>query len=469
MRYPIDYAIAWDHINFIASEAVRFARMSVAELMANNPPSDLLCTLPSVGKDRGPVVVGFRASRRVYDLCMLYLERNSNRDDYDSHIVVKEMEKCLSDGVLFAGRSVNDDDLSLLLYNLSSVLDAKRVCLIHHIPCVTVAETRPSQFSIGPVVFTLTTQFMSEKTEAIEDSEASYVEKVNSARAEAGLEPMPSTTNGGSPSPYVREFRQFFSRFPWTASVPIDACHPKVSETRATITVQAAIDLLCVATRGDRGQRMRMGYSAAAPHRSARLSETADGKLFFSHRSNLEGAVFGDGWHDALMTNWKWFYSIGGHALGYLPRGSVLPPIWRRYFDALRWYGEGIRDGHPPGQIVKFAACLERLVLTGHRNAITKKMSSRIGTLLGRNDPGYPQDAIRRDVERLYQIRGEIMHGSDIPKRDDLEWARSRGDYICTESLIRGLDLFASLSQQNAFTDAELGGAFNALRRGPLK
>ncbi len=463
--YPIDYEAAWGHIQFIANEAVRFAKMPAAELLKHEPKFDLMHTLPAVARREWPTIIGAEADSRVVDLCDLYLAQNENRDRYDRDVVIREMKSVLIDDVLLAGSDLDDNDLSELLQSLTATLDSQRHSLTHHIPCITVLETDPSRFEIGPVVFKLTTQFLAEKAGAITAWEKQHVEKTNAVRVQRGMEPLKARSEGGDISPYLRANSEFFSAFPWVASVGIGPCHPGVSRERAISAVQSAIDLLSVATRGERGRRMRIGYGAIEPSEKAWLSETREGTLLFSHSSGGHGVAMGDGWIDVIQSKWKWFFIIGGNLLQSVSSSSRSAPIWTRYLEGLRWYGEAIRDTHLPSQIAKYSACMERLVITGKGKSVSKKLPFRMGVLLKGMNPEYPHDELEADIARFYGLRCEIMHGDDIPDAKRLQWGAMYGDYFCANGLIRCMDLFHYLTTKERTTDVDLGEAFDKLGR----
>lgn len=461
--YPIDYEAAWKHIQFISDEAIRFLQMPPTELMKHEPKSDLMYTLPQVAGKDGPTIIGAEADSSVLDLCGLYLQNNSNRDRYDLKIVVSEMKKMLMVKVFLAGKDLEDEDLSALLEEFSDNLDDKRVGLAHHIPCITVYDTNPVSFAIGPVTFTLTSRFLEEKEKAISDWEMDHLQEVNTARTKKGMDLFTSRSEGGEISPYLKVNDEFFSGFPWVASVWIEPSHPDISQKRAIRAVQAAIDLLSVATRGDRGRRMRLSYGAIEPSQKAWLSETHEGRLLFSHSTSMQGVSMGDGWHEVLMTNWKWFFVIGGHAIHSLTAAKTPQPLLRRYLDALRWYGEAIRDNDLPSQIAKYSACLERLVISGSSGGVTKKLTKRMALLLKGENSKYPHEELKSDLIKFYELRCEIMHGGDLPSEERLQWGGTYGDYFCAKGLTRGLDLFHGLTTKGKTTDANLGEAFDKL------
>lgn len=461
--YSIDYEKAWEHIRFIADEAIRFAKMPADELLKHEPKHDLMHMLPAVTIKESPTIIGAAAGARVLDLCELYQEHNENRDHYDRDVVVREVKKMLIEDIFLAGRDIEDDDLSAILVKLTATLDHKRLGLTHHIPCVTVHETDPHWFAIGPVRFTETTQFLADKQEAILEWERDHVERTNAARSLSGMDLLKAAADGGEISPYLRANSEFFSSFPWIASVWIDPCHSGVSRERAISTVQSAIDLLCVATRGERGRRMRIGYGAREPSQKAWLSETHEGKLLFSHSTSMQGVAMGDGWAEALGRNWSWFFTIGGGLLHSLTSAKAFDPIWRRYLEALRWYGEAIRDDHLPSQISKYSACMERLVITGKGKNVSSKLVFRMALLLKGANLKYPQAELKSDLAKFYDLRCEIMHGDDLPDAKRLEWGGMYGDYFCANGLIRAMDLFHCLTTKNETTDVSLGAAFDRL------
>ncbi|GEM_PF-2520077 len=463
--YSIDYEKAWEHIQFIANEAVRFAKMPAEELLKHEPKQDLMHMLPAVTDKKSPTIIGAAAGARVLDFCDLYHEYSENRDHYDRDVVVKEVKKMLIEDILLAGRDIEDDDLSAILVKLTATLDRKSLGLTHHIPCVTVHETNPHWFAIGPVRFTETAQFLADKQQAILEWENDHIEKTNAARSQSGMELLKTAADGGEISPYLRANSEFFSSFPWIASVWIDPCHSGVSRERAISTVQSAIDLLCVATRGERGRRMRIGYGAMEPTQKAWLSETHEGRLLFSHSSSMRGVAMGDGWAEVIGHNWKWFFTIGGHLLHALTTDKAPAPIWRRYLEALRWYGEAIRDDHLPSQIAKYSACMERLVITGKGNNVSRKLVFRMALLLKGTNSKYPQEELESDLVKFYDLRCEIMHGDDLPDARRLEWGGTYGDYFCANGLIGAMDLFHCLTTKNQATDVSLGVAFDRLGR----
>lgn len=213
---------------------------------------------------------------------------------------------------------------------------------------------------------------------------------------------------------------------------------------------------------------MRIGYGAMEPAQKAWLSETHEGTLLFSHSSSMQGVAMGEGWTEAIDRNWKWFFTLGGHLLHSLTTAAAPDSIWIRYLDALRWYGEAIRDDHLPSQIAKYSACMERLVITGNGKNVSSKLVFRMALLLKGSNLKYPQEELTSDLAKFYELRCEIMHGDDLPDAKRLEWGGMYGDYFCANGLIRAMDLFHCLTTKNQTTDVSLGVAFDKLGKSKM-
>lgn len=374
---------------FVMEEAIRLARLG-ADIIHEMEGMDFLCALQSA--DRGLRPIGRPAYDRLRDITNLALEASAHyrRVDPDSAFgKVKSGFARVYFDPSFRG-STDAEDLA----NLQSwIAEASERCvtLSHVIPC-HIGIPRGVKVAIGPVTF---------------ESRADAVESME-PKLKAWVEAEPS--KGKSRRRDVRETVAYLAAFQDVAHVVVSDCDSKTSEAVANEVVKAALDYIRIVAGAQYTRKIRSGGPALKGDRRSTLAWEADGEPWFTWSARWEGALVDDDF-------WLWIHApeqrpltdAVGVALQHIVDRKDIPMAAARYLEAAAWYSDAAREERPPAAIVKYLTAMERLLWTGERFGITKRLAERAAALCLAEDWNY--DELREQIEEAYDLRSGILHG----------------------------------------------------------
>ena len=144
---------------------------------------------------------------------------------------------------------------------------------------------------------------------------------------------------------------------------------------------------------------------------------TDEGKFDVSTSSDSTSAVtFGGNWAKRFEREDVQFMMDGAaKMLAPTVDPSLQRPLSARLVDALKWYGEAVREEPSASRIVKAVTAIERLVMTGDKYKITDKVAKRSAMLLC--GTGLEKDfyqAVER-MKHFYDLRSGLAHGRLSP------------------------------------------------------
>lgn len=146
----------------------------------------------------------------------------------------------------------------------------------HYFPCFLMEDGVRDSFSIPPVVFTTTKKRLPELMAAI-DSQGSKADQSSRAEAES-----------------------YFGSFPWVAEVRVKECDLKAGNSRATLAVRSALDVIHLLAGQRDSSRMRIGGSPANDARSSTVYADPDGIVRTSWARDWRGTGIGEEWWSGL-------------------------------------------------------------------------------------------------------------------------------------------------------------------------
>jgi len=149
---------------------------------------------------------------------------------------------------------------------------------------------------------------------------------------------------------------------------------------------------------------------------------------------------------------------------------SSLEPLESRLLASLFWFGEAWKEQAPLPKLVKFAICLESLVMTGDKEGLTELLAERIALLCSTDVT--ERKKLHEEVREVYRARSKAVHGDFTEKDFPLGELNRKAEQLCVFGLLSCADLFPLLlvakDQKKAladfFTLLKLGGLQEALR-----
>ena len=255
----------------------------------------------------------------------------------------------------------------------------------------------------------------------------------------------------------------YYSRFPWVAQITVPQCDEPTSHTRASTTIEGALDALRLLIGKSYTARFRQGHTPVALTESASLRRDSKGQVGFSIKREWQDRHAPDKWYEKLRQHAGLYLVLIENALGGLQDPSKASHLTQRFLDSLNWYGQAVKETHSASAIVKYVAALERITMTKEHKEIAKKLSRRTALLYAKRDKrGYTKRyALARDI---YEWRSNLMHGSISPSHKALAATCGKAAELTRLTLLAGLDFFTAIeSQKPRATSVDLEKAYKQL------
>lgn len=463
MSYLEDVQATIDEIN-------RFLRVKPDALMAHLEahPEDRYHSLPY--PDGGRWLIGRRAGRRLYAIAERILEKHPRGRDLERGTIIRAVENAFVAVFVTDGKPVAPKWVDRMINKAVNLAATGHASITHYVPCVFLSPTIPSAFTIGDVRFISSRRFLkSHESRIIADEaarERARAQRRNETKTLAGG---PYTLSPEESAWWARRSLDnllgYYERFPWVAEVTVPPCDPVVSRTRAEVTVQAYLDLLKL-VYGPSADDFRLGRNGVPVPRSGEFSRR-DGKEFEPlYRWDSDGAFASKGWFLRFRRKLRWALPLATGAIASYLNPAISTRLSDRWLDALDWYGQGVTERRPAAQIVKFAACLERLTVT-ERSPIDQatEVVARRTAILASGGVRKRREAAYESAREIYRWRSDLMHGRLSP-RDDRLGSTVRVAYkVVPGALVGGLDLLFSMSRAGTEGQKHLEDRFEVLEK----
>ena len=320
---------------------------------------------------------------------------------------------------------------------------AEQKMLTHYIPCVVFSvfgedqlppkeKVKYRQFSIGPVLFRRTSEFLREHEKTIKAD----------LHAVCGVdeEHIKYMMSG---------FKKFFKGYRWVAVVSIPQCNEQISRLRAETAVQSALDIIKLTFGPGQTGRLRLAESLTSPAHIAQLRRPSSGafSLMVSRKVGDGISISEEAFHQ-ISESKDFYLQTASSALSTCIDPSNEVHLSRRFLDALTWYGQAVTESMPSSKIVKYVAAWERLTITQKEEiGLTDKVTRRIA-ILSHLKKGDLSETLK-EVKKVYDWRSRLMHGSSSPFEKELMAVSTAAGNITTIALNRSLEIFVPLSHKS--------------------
>jgi hypothetical protein len=391
-----------DDFYFVITEAVRFAKMDLAEL-TNRPFQDIFCRLPKPAKGNSELDCGSVAEERLHKLAEAAIKRSTYPGRLDETIVVEELKKGLVQRFIDEGAEIDVANAEHVVSEsiASAAKSLKKISYL--IPCRLDDVHKQGNFSLGPVAFWRREERFGALAPVLEEyGKNGKVEK--------------SLLDGA---------QKYYAAFKWIAEIKLGEASPKVSQARAIQIARHALDCLHLLLGPDT-KDMQSGGRTFEPDRRG-LIRVQGKTVDISNSISWHGTYLGDDWWAKLHSrNYGESIRLMALALEDAHKFHDYAPLAQRFLDAAAWYGEAVRDEFAASRAIKYVTAMERVLATKQDDEITKTLSRRGAALL--DYAGYESNDHERDIKRAYRFRSQLVHGSKSPLNPDGRAIRSMAE-----------------------------------------
>jgi hypothetical protein len=389
-------------IDFITAEVVRYARMSIAEVMAARSDMAFDNIIDWQGQRR-PI------SRKAAEVMVELAEEALAASTYHRRIArdraIKSVFKMI--GEIYINPDRREKDGIEIGGDLNDAIEnAGRACAAqtHYIPCA-VHIPKGEQVPFGPV----TIRPMSEVLDSLSAEVDAYTGQDQDKLKHAGL------------------VVDYYKAFPDVAVVTVPDCDQPTSKSVADHAVQSALDVMHVLAGAGYSGKMRAGGPALNRDRRGQIIQAEDGLIFSLSSHASRGAYLGDSWWTELRERRGDISTWIGEPISALVQARDPELIGGRFLDSASWYGDAARDRSPAAAIVKYLTSLEVLMWAGDDNRwITKRIAGRAAAFCCSAD-GSDFDDIEKKVRTAYGVRSDLVHGRVSPNDPRV----SKSAYLC--------------------------------------
>jgi len=326
------------------------------------------------------------------------------------HEVQETICKMLTEG---SREGQNEDEiLNAVLSTALERAGKRQKSTTYHYSCVLTGAKDPSEFTLGPVKFTLASLFNS-WLDSLDSTKIKIGERVRNA-----------------------EFFNYTQQFGWVVSVKVPACSAAISKARAELAGRTAINFVRVWFGLGHGRRMRLVHTEPATSGFSNYLVEKEGSISLSWSRTMEGAAVVGGWFKQVHIEHQKLVSWFLRDIVYDERTEVT----ERLIDALSWFGDAAFEPSPGAKIAKLVMLLERL--TGTTKKFSKKrFCARVAIMASTSDTDI--EAKYWEAYEFYNARGYITHGSSSQSSDE-HWAALRNAQgLITNSIFRALEIYS--------------------------
>jgi hypothetical protein len=171
----------------------------------------------------------------------------------------------------------------------------------------------------------------------------------------------------------------------------------------------------------------------------------------------------GRGWHEALQARVPHIWTRLAEAITPLCAGRIRDELDQRLVDALNWFGQATRETNRGAAVVKYAAALERLTITGHIEGVERAVIRRT-LILNQTRTDKSEEQIEREIGRFYQCRSDLMHGSLSPFDPSVDKILRLGWELARWSILEAAQLFHLVRESGHPTRNALAAAYQGGR-----
>ncbi|MEM7023543.1 MAG: hypothetical protein AAF637_13270 [Pseudomonadota bacterium] len=446
-------------IEFVFSEAARFARMNAQERRELSP-FETLCTLPH-SSGRGHSIIGTAAHERLAMLSERAVARSPKYSGrIDPEAVLQELRRQIVHRFVREGRELSTKEADRAVS--SSIKAAGKACAdrTHYVPCNLVDDEAPTSFSIGPVTFCKRSMMW----QRLERPLQAYLEQCRTRRSRSGE----ILDRRELAEMLISDAREYYGSFQWVAVVVVDGCDPPTSQRTADRTVQSTLDCIHLLLGETNSKYMVAGGRGAPCTHPDRRGRIVVGPACVAEVSGLIDSrrhKLGEEWWDTLNADGRDEYvALMGAAIEAGQEATNTALLARRFLDAVAWFGQATRDDSAASSVVKYVTAVERILVTKTKDPadIANTLAERGAALIF--DPHADDlESLRDRFKKIYGVRSALVHGSKSPTDAYLAPHRHEAENLTRLMLLRALEFFGRRGlEAHTVTDRYLEERYNS-------
>jgi hypothetical protein len=466
-------------VTFICERVIWYLKQKPEELIEYFKEHRLDALYSISDPNRGMIICGLEASKRFTDIAERFLStQEEKKRKANLSKVIGNLKEEFSRRFIQRGEEISQRNIDRMIASAYKLTSKKFESIRHFIPCTIFLTKSIKSFEVGPVQFLHESKFFDSYKKEIqalrEEIKVDHQARCRSAVSEGFPEDRIATEKQSEQlaNRLVDGLLDFNTQYEWFAVVDIGECDSTVLYNKAVFTTKTALNILKLLLGGQYTDRLRTAQDYGLPHKRAKLTRGADGKLDISLSSIPGGNVLGDDWFEFLSTKAEYFFKLASRALAFSVEFSEIPPLCTRFIDSLSWYGDAISEKSPAAKIVKYVSSIERMTGTGiesdenvNERGVTEIVTNR-SSILYSNATGKSLDDCFREVNHIYECRSNLLHGSISPFDDSVVSDSYKAEEISRLILLTGLDFFNSLGLDNpTMNQRQLRGHYNDLEK----
>lgn len=324
---------------------------------------------------------------------------------------------------------------------------------------VFAADEQPSKnrYRIGAVEFERTSQFFERYAN---DWEASIARNIEEWGAEAKALGHTLDANGIR-SNYDR-IRTHFKEHWWMASVHVGAAEDDIGYQRAENIIDHSCTLVRLFLRSWRGAFIGVSIHRRNERDAGRFMLTDERRYNYVLSMGLSQGDFVIGGFFENLRTVVGVPEIEG-VLAKLPTWTALSAAEERLLSTINWFGEAWKESHIEAKIIKFAMCLECLVMTGAKEGLAELIAERVSFLIGNNcDERIKYFA---EVKSVYNARSRAVHGDSAHGGLDYPKIARMAEDLASTAILSFAQIVPILGQTSQ-VESVLTDFFTALKLG---
>jgi hypothetical protein len=464
-------------VEFIAEKAIWWAKARPEEIRARleKQRMDALCSIPH--PERGQLIIGQEANGRFWDIAQRFLDSSPEKKARTNpQEFVEKLRSEFSRRFLKDQRPIDQSNVDKMISTAYKAGEREFETAEHFIPSTLFFTNSVKSFAIGPVRFVHKSEFLQMHKTEFEELRGKIAQR-NIAHAEEliakgykslQVDPKNAAKVGNQ---LVDGMLDWFQEFNWVAVVTVPQCEAKVSYNRALFLVRGALNIVKLLLGPWQTDRLRTAEDRGHAVKAAKLKRV-EGEWDISLSRTPKDNVTGDNWLERLQQESGNFFLTASRTLELSAGLDAAPPLCLRFLDALHWYGDAVAETAPAAKIVKFVTAIERVVGTGlekddkgNDRGVTEIVTTRAAIFFSRGF-GVPFPEAKTEINRVYDSRSNLVHGSISPFADAVADEVSRTKKATRMILLVALDFFNSFGLENpALTEKELRRCYQDLER----
>jgi hypothetical protein len=396
------------------------------------------------------------------------LQSELNGQGFEKHDVIRALKSSFVKTYLLERKEPNQSSAAKLINRAKRLAIEEFVHVTHHIPCQLFRETDPSEFNLGPIRFCTMETFLSSMMPRLDDYRRESREAFAAGlriRERSKAEKDVIRESEDFAQLHSKTIHEYYSRNAWVASLTISPCHFSVSQRRAERAVDAALNVLRLFALYA-PERLRRAKSAGSPSETHELhADVNDGKIDVAAVYDVTSAIAGEGWYTHHSEKARHLWEPLEDVVKAVAGAEKIDELNLRLIDALDWFGQAVCETQPAAKVVKYAAALERLTMTGHVAAGIENLVIRRVLLLNGDRKDKSASEIEQELRIFYECRSNLMHGSISTTDPSVATVLRIGWETTRWSILKAAQLFWVIRANGPPTRKSLTAAYDGGRR----